>query len=138
MITFKQGKKVETVSEPEAQGWNKVYRDLERLVGKQGTLAIYHEFRGLQINFPVRLISRAHMMEVLRYEYDGDNKQKLANHYGYSQRSIERMLKELEDEALEEGVGEAMGAVGEAVEGAIEKGRHRVSRSYLVRYEDGD
>lgn len=91
-------KEGERVSEPEIQGWNKVYRDLEKIVGKQGTLAIYQEFRGLQINFPIRLISRAYMMDVLRTEYTGKNKQKLANHYGYSQRSIERMLKELERE----------------------------------------
>lgn len=90
---------MDKVSEPEVQGWNKVYRDLEKIVGKQGTLAIYQEFRGLQINFPVRLISRAYMIDVLRTEYTGKNKQKLANHYGYSQRSIERMLKELEKEA---------------------------------------
>lgn len=86
------------MNEPEVKGWNKVYRDLERLVGKQGTLAIYQEFRGLQVNFPIRLISRAHMKDVLRTEYTGKNKQKIATDYGYSQRSIERMLKELAEE----------------------------------------
>lgn len=88
----------ERVNEPEVQGWNKVYRDLERVVGKQSTLAIYQEFRGLQVNFPIRLISRAYMKDLLRTEYTGKNKQKIATHYGYSQRSIERMLKELERE----------------------------------------
>lgn len=86
------------LNEPEVQGWNRVYRELERVVGKQSTLAIYQEFRSLQVNFPIRLISRSYMKDVLRAEYTGRNKQQLANLYGYSQRSIERMLKELEKE----------------------------------------
>lgn len=80
------------------RGWNKAYRDLEKIIGIEATLKLYQEYRGMQLNFPIRLISRAYFLEILRTHYTGSNKQALARKYGYSQRSVERMLREIRKE----------------------------------------
>lgn len=87
------------MNELDTQGWNKVYRDLEKVIGLDATLSLFKEYRGMQLNFPIRLISRHAMIDILRTEYTGLNKQDLARRYGYSQRSIERMLREIRNES---------------------------------------
>ncbi|MEO1769746.1 Mor transcription activator family protein [Candidatus Enterococcus ferrettii] len=86
------------MNELDTSGWNKIYKDLQKVIGTEATLNLFKEYRGIQLNLPVRLISRSHMLDVLRIDYDGRNKQKLARAYGYSQRSIERMLREIKEQ----------------------------------------
>ena len=90
------------MNEINIQGWNKVYRELEKVIGLDATLSLFKEYRGMQLNLPIRLISRSYMLEVLRNEYTGYNKQELARRYGYSQRSVERMLREIKNEKVDE------------------------------------
>lgn len=85
------------MEEFDTSGWNKVYKDLQKVIGTEATLSLFEEYRGIQLNLPVRLISRSYMLDILRSDYDGHNKQKLARMYGYSQRSIERMLREIRE-----------------------------------------
>lgn len=86
------------MEEFDTSGWNKIYKDLQKVIGTEATLNLFKEYRGIQLNLPVRLISRSYMLDILRNDYDGQNKQKLARLYGYSQRSIERMLREIREE----------------------------------------
>jgi len=90
------------MNEINTQGWNKVYRELEKVIGLDATLNLFKEYRGMQLNLPIRLISRSYMLEVLRNEYTGYNKQELARRFGYSQRSVERMLREIKNEKMNE------------------------------------
>ena len=85
------------MNEINIQGWNKIYRELEKVIGLDATLSLFKEYRGMQLNLPIRLISRSYMLEVLRNEYTGYNKQELARRFGYSQRSVERMLREIKN-----------------------------------------
>lgn len=90
------------MNDVDTHGWNKIYRDLEKTIGLEATLNLYQEYRGMQLNLPIRLISRSYMLDVLRTEYNGYNKQELARRFGYSQRSIERMLREIKDTPADE------------------------------------
>lgn len=81
-------------------GWNRTYKDLEQIVGVEATIKIYKEYRGMQLNLPVRLFSRDYLTQRLAIEYNGLNKRELAKKYGYSQRTIERMLREIKNKNI--------------------------------------
>jgi len=79
-------------------GWNSLYKELSGVIGIEATLKLYEEYRGMQLNLPARLISRKHLLICLKNEYTGENKRELARKYGYSQRTIERMIREFQRE----------------------------------------
>lgn len=86
------------LSEPDITSWNSIYQELAKTIGVEATLKLYQDYRGLQLNLPVRLVSRESMLEQLKIEYTGENKRELARKYDYSQRTIERMLNEIQKE----------------------------------------
>lgn len=78
--------------------WNEPYKQLAKLVGAAETLKIYQEFRGLQVNFPVRLIAGQYIGEIVYAEYDGKNLATLARRYGYSERHLRRLIQKEKQE----------------------------------------
>lgn len=76
-------------------GLNEVYRDIADEIGVENTLIIYRLFRGTQISFPSRLFSREYIHKAIINEYNGKNIPQLAQKYNYSERSVQRILKDL-------------------------------------------
>lgn len=73
---------------------NGIYKDLAALVGEENAKNIYNEYRGQQITFPVEFYSKEYIYTQIFSEYNGGNLKQLATKYGYSERTIRRILKE--------------------------------------------
>ena len=76
---------------------NSVYREISEKMGMETALEIYQLFKGQQICFPIRFFSPAKIQECIVREYDGTNIRALAVKYGYSEKTIRRILKDSTD-----------------------------------------
>ena len=80
-------------AQQDGQLLNGIYKELSEKLGVSAAVEIYRMFRGQQISFPVRLLDPKQVqIEILR-AYDGTNLRDLANRYGYSEKSVRRMLQ---------------------------------------------
>lgn len=57
-------------------------------------LKIYEHYRGLQVTFPTRLLSKEYVKQQVKLEFNGTNIKKLALKYSYSERWIRDMIDE--------------------------------------------
>lgn len=73
---------------------NEVYKDIADEMGVENALIIYRLFRGTQISFPNRLFSKDYIHKAIISEYNGKNTSQLAQKYNYSERSVQRIIKE--------------------------------------------
>lgn len=72
---------------------NGLYAELANLIGIESTVQIYSQYKGQQITFPTRLISRDSIVSQLKSEFDGSNYKELASRYNYSERWVRSILK---------------------------------------------
>ena len=72
---------------------NEVYRELYEIIGEESMFKVYGLLRGQQISFPMRLYDPKLLRNAIIQEYNGSNISYLACKYGYSERSIRRILK---------------------------------------------
>ena len=74
------------------------YRGISELIGVEGMLKVFEQYRGMQIKIPIHLYDRnlaaSHVVE----QYNGQNSYELANKYGYSQRWVTKVLKTRQQE----------------------------------------
>lgn len=75
---------------------NGVYEIMSELVGFDNVLKLYENFRGSQVNFPTRLFSKEFVLQEALRLYDGTSESinSIAVKYGYSERTIRKLLKE--------------------------------------------
>ena len=71
-----------------------IYKDISNELGTEVAIAIHNMFKGQQITFPTRLYNSKRVKEVIYMEFDGKNIRELARKYGYSEKTMRRMLKE--------------------------------------------
>ena len=72
---------------------NSVYRDISEKMGMETAMEMYQMFRGQQITFPVRFFDPGQLHCIIAREYDGTNLKQLAIKYGYSEKTIRRIIK---------------------------------------------
>lgn len=70
------------------------YRGISELIGVEGMLKIFEQYRGMQITIPIHLYDRQLAAGQVVKQYDGHNSYDLANRYGYSQRWVVKIIKE--------------------------------------------
>ena len=75
-----------------SDNWHSVYADIANLVGEDNTIKIYRYFRGMNINFPMKLFTKKGLENIIKNEYNGSNVKDLARKYGYSMRHINRIV----------------------------------------------
>lgn len=80
--------------EAEKEYINGIYKKFADLIGVDGAKLIFKECRGQQITFPVEFYSKQYIYAQIIEEYDGTNLKQLASKYGYSERTVRRILKE--------------------------------------------
>ena len=80
--------------EKEVELYNEIYKEINEIVGLDAMLELYLRFKGQQITFPVRLYNPALIQQNVIKEYDGSNLAELAQKYGYSEKTIRRMIKD--------------------------------------------
>lgn len=76
------------------QLFNSVYKDIAEVFGIDIAIQIYQIYKGMQITFPTRLFNPDYVKTQVPVEYDGENVKQLAKKYGYSEKTIRRMIKE--------------------------------------------
>ena len=74
--------------------FNTVYNDISETFGIDVAIHMYEHYKGLQITFPTRLFNSEYVKSKIPIEYDGSNIKQLAKKYGYSEKTIRRILKE--------------------------------------------
>ena len=78
----------------DSNNWRPIYKDIANIIGEENTIKLYKHFRGLTLNFPMKLLSKEGMTNIVKSEYDGHNVVYLAREYGYSMRHINRIIKD--------------------------------------------
>lgn len=73
---------------------NAVYKEISEKLGMDTAMDIYQLFRGQQVSFPMRFFSPNCIRKIIAREYDGSNVKLLAVKYGYSEKTIRRIIKE--------------------------------------------
>ncbi|MDD6485080.1 MAG: Mor transcription activator family protein [Clostridiales bacterium] len=75
--------------------YNTVYEEISEEFGSDVAIKIYQMYKGMQITFPTRLFNPDYVKKQISIEYDGSNVKQLAKKYGYSEKTIRRMIKEI-------------------------------------------
>ena len=83
------------------QAWNAVYKEIANYIGEEKTISLFNAYKGTHIAFPMRLISREYVKEIIASYYPERSINQLAVETGYSERNIRRLLKELRVENKE-------------------------------------
>lgn len=95
--TLKYPKGVIEMAENDPELLNSVYREISEHLGMDTAMEIYQLFKGQQICFPIRFFNPARIQKYIVQEYDGTNVRILAIKYGYSEKTIRRIIKECVD-----------------------------------------
>ena len=90
----KYEREVVNLAEKDPDMLNHVYREISEKLGMDAAMGIYQMFKGQQITFPVRFFNPERIQQNIISEYDGTNVRMLAVKYGYSEKTIRRMIKE--------------------------------------------
>lgn len=80
---------------------NGIYKELSELIGTDNAQKIFNEYRGQQITLPVEFYSKQYIYNQIICEYNGTNLKQLATKYGYSERTVRRILKGDKDKTVE-------------------------------------
>ena len=79
----------------DSNNWRPIYKDIANIIGEENTIKVIQTFLGgLTLNFPMKLLSKEGMTNIVKSEYDGHNVVYLAREYGYSMRHINRIIKD--------------------------------------------
>lgn len=87
-------KEVVKMAENDPELLNNVYREISEKLGMDTAMEIYRLFKGQQISFPVRFFNPVKIQQLIVKEYDGSNVRTLAIKYGYSEKTVRRIIKE--------------------------------------------
>jgi Mor family transcriptional regulator len=90
---LKLSKEVMLMAENDTEMLNSVYKEVSERLGIDVAMEIYKMFKGQQISFPVRFLNPERTKKAIIQEYDGDNIRTLAIKYGYSEKTIRRIIK---------------------------------------------
>lgn len=82
------------MKEVELDLFNEVYKEISTSIGIDAAISIFQLFKGQQITFPVHLFNPKRIQNQIVSEYTGNNAKELAKKYGYSEKTIRRMIKE--------------------------------------------
>ena len=80
--------------------YNKVYQELADILNDKDVEKIYKNFRGMQVNFPMRLYSRDSVKKEIDKQKGNIDIKDLAVQTGYSVYTIRRMVNELKDDNI--------------------------------------
>ncbi len=67
---------------------NGIYKDVAIHLGMDTAAKVFQHYKGLQVTFPQRFLSKAYVVEQVNLEYDGSNLKELSRKYGYSERVV--------------------------------------------------
>ena len=80
------------VNDPELL--NSVYKEVSEKLGMDVAMSIYQMFKGQQISFPMRFFNPTKIQQMIVQEYSGKNIKTLAVKYGYSEKTVRRIIRD--------------------------------------------
>lgn len=92
--SLKYVKEVMSMAENDPELLNSIYRKISEKLGMDTAMEIYQLFKGQQICFPIRFFNPARIQKCIVQEYDGTNIRTLAIKYGYSEKTVRRIIKD--------------------------------------------
>lgn len=92
--SLKYAKEVMSMAENDPELLNSIYREISEKLGMDTAMEIYQLFKGQQICFPIRFFNPARIQKCIVQEYDGTNIRTLAIKYGYSEKTVRRIIKD--------------------------------------------
>ena len=72
---------------------NGIYKEFAEVLGFEVTQLIFKYFKGLQVTFPTKLLSKNYVERKVVEEYNGSNMKELARKYNYSERWVRQVIK---------------------------------------------
>lgn len=90
--SLKYSKEVMAMAENDPELLNNIYREISEKLGMDTAMEIYQMFKGQQICFPIRFFNPARIQKCIVQEYNGSNIRTLAIKYGYSEKTIRRII----------------------------------------------
>ncbi len=91
---LKLSKEVMLMLENDPELLNSVYKEISEKLGMDAAMEIYRLFKGQQISFPMRFFNPTRIQKCILAEYNGSNIKTLAIKYGYSEKTIRRIIKD--------------------------------------------
>lgn len=84
-----------------SENFTSIYKELAELVGVEMTLIIYNHYKGLQVVFPTRLLSREYIKKQLETECTGNSidYKSLIRRFSYSERWLRKIISEIVEES---------------------------------------
>ena len=82
------------MAENDSELLNTVYKEISENLGMDTTIEIYQMFKGQQISFPMRFFNPAKIQQMIVREYNETNIKTLAVKYGYSEKTVRRIIRE--------------------------------------------
>ena len=87
-------KEVMQMAENDPELLNSVYKEISEKLGMDTAMEIYQMFKGQQISFPMRFFNPAKIQQMIVREYNGTNIKTLAVKYGYSEKTVRRIIRD--------------------------------------------
>lgn len=91
---LKWSKEVMRMAENDPELLNSVYKEVSEKLGMDTAMEIYRMFKGQQISFPMRFFNPERIQRIIVQEYDGTNIKTLAIKYGYSEKTVRRIIRD--------------------------------------------
>ena len=91
-------KEVMRMAENDPELLNAVYKEVSEKLGMDTAMEIYRMFKGQQISFPMRFFNPERIQKCIVQEYDGTNIKMLAIKYGYSEKTVRRIIRDSVEE----------------------------------------
>ena len=96
--SLKLSKEVMRMAENDPELLNAVYKEVSEKLGMDTAMEIYRMFKGQQISFPMRFFNPERIQKCIVQEYDGTNIKMLAIKYGYSEKTVRRIIRDSVEE----------------------------------------
>jgi Mor family transcriptional regulator len=93
-LLLKSSEEVIWMAENDPELLNAVYKEISEKLGMDTAMEIYRMFKGQQISFPMRFFNPVRIQKCILQEYDGTNLKTLAIKYGYSEKTVRRLIRE--------------------------------------------
>lgn len=78
-----------------------IYGDIARILGEECAEKIFENFRGQQITFPMHLYTSNYVAKLALDAKNDFSVKQLAKKYGYSERHLARVIKQLQTEVCD-------------------------------------
>lgn len=84
---------LDKINKVDSNELNGIYKEFAEVLGFEVTQLIFKYFKGLQVTFPTKLLSKNYVEKKVVEEYNGSNMKELAREYNYSERWVRQVIK---------------------------------------------